>query len=63
MYLGIMDQAKRESLGKMVLLFYTFMSIFAGYYSAKIYKMYNVRLNKASFQLIVFREQVGSNVL
>jgi len=40
--LGFMDQERRGSLVTTVLLFYTFMGIFAGYYSARIYKMYNV---------------------
>jgi len=39
--LGFMDQEKRGSLLTTVLLFYTFMGIFAGYYSARVYKMYN----------------------
>jgi Endomembrane protein 70. len=43
--LGFMDQANRGSLLTTIILFYNFMGVFAGYYSARIYKMFNVKSN------------------
>jgi len=39
--LGFVEHSYRGSLLTTVLLFYTFMGMFAGYYSARIYKMFN----------------------
>ena len=40
--LGFMEQSYRGSLLTTIILMFNFMGIFAGYYSARIYKMFNV---------------------
>lgn len=39
--LGFMDQDKRGSIVTTILLFYILVGFFAGFYSARVYKMYN----------------------
>jgi len=39
--LGFVEHSYRGSLLTTILLFYTFMGMFAGYYSARVYKMFN----------------------
>jgi transmembrane 9 superfamily protein 2/4 len=57
--LGFMDTSYRGSLVIAIILFYNFMGIFAGYYSARIYKMFNVKWKNTLLKSN--RVSIGSN--
>ncbi len=42
--LGFMNQVYRGNFLTLMLLLFVFMGVFAGYYSARIYKQFNVNL-------------------
>jgi transmembrane 9 superfamily protein 2/4 len=40
--IGLLDHSQRGSLLTTIILLYNFMGAFAGYYSSRFYKMFNV---------------------